>query len=126
LFVQNGEERPKFRNGWNAAWSQCVMRWLKSASDGHQSLGSSVAHPSCNDAVRSDRYWLVECDSAEEGRETIRASEVFSACSPGSLPGHFVGPGRIIASGGRRPAGMSQDDPGATITDGENVTEGDR
>jgi hypothetical protein len=47
-----------------------------------------------------DRWWIVECECADDGRETIRAATLFAACAPGSLPDHFVGPGRIIASGG--------------------------
>ena len=73
LFVQTGDGRPK-----------CVRSWAVEPA-------SEVVF----DRVRHYRWWLVECENAEAGRELI----LLNVSGPWT---HAVNvPGRILASGGK-------------------------
>lgn len=71
LFVQNGDARPK-----------CVLH------DVVERHGAWCLSWRARDRqAAADRWWLVECENAEAGRDVIAGAPVFG--------------GRIIASGGR-------------------------
>lgn len=58
-----------------------------------------VTYPAKRAQESAARWWLVEAECAQAARDTIRMAEIEDSCAPGSLPRHFVGPGRILAWG---------------------------
>ena len=83
LFVQTGDARPKcvYRLLANLPWDALAEAIGDARDDGAR--GDTLAEL----AARADRWWLVECENADEGRTII-------GCCP--LDDH-----RILASGGR-------------------------
>lgn len=99
LFVQNGDARPKSyasvsRYAIHPSYPRLGdTRWCVTGKPAQRALSAA------------DRWWLVECENAENGRRVIEDARLglgnvddAIAAGPGSLAGPRVG--RILASGG--------------------------
>lgn len=98
LFTQTGDERPKCvgRTGplGEVPWARCPAG-LKAAS-AEYGLSSEQQR-----AVESaDRWWLVECESAEAGRALIAAGSNVAPWIRG-VPRVGIPEGSVLASGGK-------------------------
>jgi len=93
LFVQTGDARPKCvsRNvGFDPAERLQGQKWLADS-------GYYVWWNVHDKATRADRWWLVECWSADEGRRYIRDQYMDDA------PGYRADcASHILASGGKQ------------------------
>jgi hypothetical protein len=91
LFVQTGSKRPKSRMAIREYWHH-PERFAKhiEAWRGHSGRPSDMF-----EAMAADRWWLVECESADDGRIIILQERVL----PPSLKSTL---GRILASGDRK------------------------
>lgn len=95
LFVQSDDARPK-------AIKRATKGYIKAAILDRCEAGRE----SWRTHNGIDRWWLVECENAENGRRVIEDARLglgnvddAIAAGPGSLAGPRVG--RILASGGR-------------------------
>lgn len=86
LFVQTGDSQPKCMKR-SAGWAY-EGDWLNTVPPLAEHIRDRL--------LVTDRWWLVECDSADAGREVIRYHHEAGAVSA-PMP-----KGSILASGGKR------------------------
>lgn len=96
LFVQNGDGQPKCASPATMDRPALAPTWecAKLNNDGGDGNWWWFYRGAVLKMLRADRWWLVECENAEDGRVVIMQERV--------LPEGIVSTlGRVLASGGK-------------------------
>lgn len=99
LFVQTGDARPKVFTRYARGYSGLFARNVEFA---RQHPETNISRP-LRACANADRWWLVECENADEGRRVITGLCHSMDCALLRDDSHEASCdcGRILASGGK-------------------------